>query len=143
MNFLTILFAAFLTFSNPTWLTDFSKAQIEAKAAHKFILVNFSGSDWCGPCIKMKREIFESAEFNAYATEHLVLVNADFPRQKKNKLPAEQVKLNEVLADKYNKEGLFPLTLLLDENGNVLKKWSGNPGLNTQQFIAQFPVSGK
>ena len=91
---LFILFNSFL-FSNGTWETDFSKAQQSAKTEHKLILVNFSGSDWCGPCIRMHKDIFESNSFTQYAGEHLVLVNADFPRLKKHELSKDQQKKND------------------------------------------------
>jgi thioredoxin-related protein len=137
MNLLTILIAGFLTLTGQGWLTDMEKAKTEARASHKQILLNFSGSDWCGPCIKLTREVFQNKAFKEYADTKLELVNADFPRQKKNKLDKNQTKMNETLADQYNKAGTFPLTLLLDENGKVLKKWEGNPGLSPEQFVSQ------
>ena len=143
MKFITLLVAGLLMFSSPDWLTDFEKAKTEAKASHKRILVNFSGSDWCGPCIKLTKEVFGSETFKKYAEKNLVLVNADFPRQKKNQLSKELTKHNEALADQYNKAGTFPLTLLLDENGKVLKKWEGNPGLTPDQFVAGIQNSSK
>src|ERR1700753_3632298 len=116
MKFLTVYIM--LIFSGSiTWLGDFSVAKKEASQEHKLIMINFSGSDWCGPCIRLRKEILESQAFETYAADHLVLVRADFPRQKKNQLSKEQVKLNETLADKYNAEGKFPFTLLVDENG--------------------------
>lgn len=136
MKILTLLLASFLLFASPDWLTDMEKAKTEARSSHKLILLNFSGSDWCGPCIKLTREVFENESFKTYAGQNLVLVNADFPRQKKHKLSPELTKNNEGLADQYNKAGTFPLTLLLDENGKVLKKWEGNPGLKPEEFIA-------
>ena len=136
MKLITCLLAAFLLVLSPDWLTDFEKAKTEAKASHKQILLNFSGSDWCGPCIKLTKEVFGSDAFKTYADKNLVLVNADFPRQKKNQLSKELTKHNEALADQYNKAGTFPLTLLLDENGKVLKKWEGNPGLKPDEFVS-------
>jgi thioredoxin-related protein len=132
---LITLFLSLIFFTSQGWLNDFEKAKTEAKSSHKQILVNFSGSDWCGPCIKLTKEVFESETFKTYAQEKLVLVRADFPRMKKNKLSKEQTAINEALADKYNKDGTFPLTLLLDENGNVLKKWVGNPGYKADAFV--------
>jgi len=100
----------------------------KAAKEHKLVLVNFSGSDWYGPCIQLRKQILESGAFENYAADHLVLVRADFPRQKKNQLAREQTKLNEELADKYNADGKFPYTLLLNEQGKVLKVWDGFPG---------------
>jgi len=112
-----------------------NQAATAAKKENKLILLNFSGSDWCGPCIKMEKEIFAHAAFEEYAAKNLVLVNADFPRLKKNRLNEKQTALNEALADKYNKTGIFPLTLLLDANGKVLQKWEGVPAANATSFL--------
>jgi thioredoxin-related protein len=120
----------------PQWLTDFSKAKNLAQEQHKMILLNFSGSDWCGPCIRMHKEIFEDSSFDQFAAESLVLVKADFPRLKKNQLPAELTKSNEALAAEYNPEGVFPLTVLLDETGKVVKRWEGYPGVSAEKYIA-------
>lgn len=120
-----------------TWLGDFNMAMNEAAKTHKLIVVNFSGSDWCGPCIRLRKEILESGTFTDYAADRLLLVRADFPRQKKNQLSKEQVKRNEALADKYNPEGKFPYTLLVDEHGKVLKSWDGYPDETPEQFVNQ------
>src|SRR3978361_777760 len=122
MKLLTII-TCLLFNTSITWLGNFNEAKTEAAKTHKFILINFSGSDWCGPCIRLRKEILESSTFTDYAAEHLLLVRADFPRQKKNQLSKEQIKLNEDLADKYNPDGKFPYTLVVDENGKVLKAW--------------------
>ncbi|UEG49914.1 thioredoxin family protein [Ferruginibacter lapsinanis] len=134
--FATMLLATMMFTGTTNWLTNFTDAQKIAKEKKQFIVLNFSGSDWCGPCIRMKREIFGSDEFNAFAVDNLVLVNADFPRNKKNKLAKAQVKLNEALADKYNPEGKFPFTLLLDAEGKVVKKWDGFPNVKPEDFVA-------
>jgi thioredoxin-related protein len=117
------------------WLTDFQDAQTQAKKSHKLILLNFAGSDWCAPCIKMTRDIFEHEVFKQYAENNLLLVRADFPRLKKNQLTPAQVAHNEKLAEAYNPKGKFPLTLLLDQDGKVLKSWDGYAGESPQNFI--------
>jgi len=119
------------------WMSNFPDAQQQAKTSHKLILINFSGSDWCGPCIRLRKEILESESFEQYAETHLLLVRADFPRQKKNQLPKAQVKLNESLADVYNKDGKFPYTVLTDEHGKVLKSWDGFPDETPAAFIGE------
>jgi hypothetical protein len=73
--------------------------------------------------------------FGAYATEKLVLVRADFPRLKKNQLDKVQTAHNEALAEKYNQKGAFPLTLLLNAKGQVLKEWDGFKGQTPANFI--------
>jgi thiol-disulfide isomerase/thioredoxin len=141
---ISILFLLHLN-GNPGWLTNMDEAKQEAKAKHEFILLNFSGSDWCGPCIRLHDEIFGSDIFKKFADGRLVLVNADFPRLKKNQLPKDQAKRNDALADQYNKTGIFPYTLLLDENGKVLKAWEGfydgGPGAFTDEI--KFAMSFK
>ena len=136
MKLLTILLLMLLP-PSITWLGDFNNATIEAAKEDKLILINFSGSDWCGPCIRLRKEILESSTFEDYAKEHLVLVRADFPRQKKNQLDAAQVKRNEALADKYNPDGKFPFTLLVDKNGKILKEWDGFPNESPEKFVAE------
>ena len=97
--------------------------------------MNFSGSDWCGSCIRLHKEIFESEAFNNLANEQLVLVNADFPRMKKNQLPAALQQQNDKLADTYNSGGVFPRTLLLNAEGKVIKEWDGFPKQGAALFI--------
>jgi thioredoxin-related protein len=132
-----VIYIMMLFIPGVTWLGDFNTAKTIAAQKHELILVNFSGSDWCGPCIRLRKEILETAAFESYAADHLVLVRADFPRQKRNQLSKEQTKLNEALADKYNADGKFPFTLLIDENGKVLRNWNGFPNETPEQFIAQ------
>lgn len=134
----SILLILFYLLPQPViWLGNFNEAEKQANESHKLILVNFSGTDWCGPCIRLRKEILESGVFEKYATDHLLLVRADFPRQKKNQLPAEQVKLNEALADRYNSDGKFPYTLLIDEKGKVLKAWDGYPNVTPEKFVQE------
>jgi thioredoxin-related protein len=132
---LITLFSSFL-FSTG-WETDFNKAKQSAQSEHKLILLNFSGSDWCGPCIRMHKDIFENSSFTQYATGHLVLVNADFPRLKKHELSKDQQAKNDQLADKYDKDGIFPLTVLLTSDGKVLKEWKGFPPVSSEEFTSQ------
>jgi thioredoxin-related protein len=121
----------------PNWFSDFQQARQIAAAENKYILLNFSGSDWCGPCIRLKKTIFETEAFDNLAKYKLILVNADFPRLKKNALPSEQQKKNDALADQYNPKGLFPLTLLLNAEGKVIKTWEGLPAGTPEEFVNQ------
>lgn len=116
------------------WEPDFNTAKKNAAQDHKLILLNFSGSDWCGPCIVLRRDYLENNAFTQMADKKLILVNADFPRKKKNTGTPEQVKRNEGLAEIYNKEGSFPLTLLLDSQGKVIKTWHGKPDITPEQW---------
>lgn len=125
-------------FISINWGSNLETAQQIAQKEHKAILLYFSGSDWCGPCIKLKKEVLESDEFQQYSENHLVMVRADFPRMKKNQLSKEQTAYNESLAEKYNPEGKFPLTVLLDANGKKIKEWDGYPkSLSTESIISE------
>lgn len=113
----------------------FENAKKEAAAKKELILLNFSGSDWCIPCIKLHKNIIETEDFKKLEKENVIVyVNADFPRNKKNQLSAEMKKENAALADMYNSKGQFPYTLLLDETGKVLKSWVGLPSENALAF---------
>ena len=131
---LLFLVLSSFTIAEKDWGHNFKDAISTAKRDHKFILLNFSGSDWCGPCIKLHKEVFVMDDFMNVANNKLVLLNADFPRYKKNQLPAAQPKINDELAEKYNSKGFFPLTFLLDEDGNEIKHWEGFPA-STTAFI--------
>jgi len=72
-----------------------------------------------------------------FASGKLVLVNADFPRLKKHQLSKDQQANNDQLAEIYNKQGIFPLTLLLTADGKVIKSWEGYPGISAEEFISQ------
>ncbi|MBJ6111546.1 thioredoxin family protein [Hymenobacter sp. BT523] len=104
------------------WLADLGAAQAQAKATNRPILAVFSGSDWCKPCIMYEQEVFAKPEFSAYAKDKLVLAHFDFPRQKRNQPSAAQLKLNEAAAAQLNREGEFPLAVVISPEGKVLAK---------------------
>jgi thioredoxin-related protein len=139
MKALSALFFALFIFTNAVkadWGTDLEAAKKLAIKENKMILLNFAGSDWCIPCIKMKKQVFDNQAFTDYSS-NLVLVKADFPRLKKNKLSKEMTKANDALAAKYNKKGSFPLTVLLDAKGNIVKTWDGYSDLSAADFVEQ------
>jgi len=107
------------------WLTNLEKAQEKAKEKDIPILVNFTGSDWCQWCFKIRDEIFSKEEFLNYAKENLVLLELDFP---KNIPQSEIIKnYNQKLMEKYGVQG-FPTILILDEEGEVLSQAGYQPG---------------
>lgn len=122
------------TFS--VWHYNLDEARQLARQQNKLLLLNFSGSDWCGPCIELRKQILDNPEFLRMADTSLILVNADFPRSKKNQPSAQQQKLNDAMADKYNSQGKFPYTLLLNADGKVLKAWEGLPKESAEEFTA-------
>ena len=96
------------------WETDMDVAKKRAKEEKKPMLLDFTGSDWCGWCMKLKKEVFDTPEFQQYAKEKLVLVEVDFPHAKQ--LPKEEKEQNEKLAKEYNVGG-FPTIILLNSKG--------------------------
>ena len=136
MKILPIIFLCFICMSFYKWQPNFETAKKVALEKHELILLNFSGSDWCGPCILLRKEIFESDVFSKMADTSLVMINADFPRNKKNQLDEKTSLQNDALADKYNPDGNFPFTLLLDANGKILKSWVGLPNESANEFAA-------
>ena len=99
------------------WLTDLSVVQARAKEEGKPILMDFTGSDWCGWCIKLKKEVFSKPAFIDYANEHIILMTIDFPKRKQQ---AESLKdQNNTLLDTYGINS-FPTIILVDAEGNLL-----------------------
>src|SRR6266478_493957 len=97
------------------WLTDVPKAVAKAKAENKLVMLDFTGSDWCGWCIKLGNEVFSKAEFAEYAKKNLVLVEVDFPRRKEQSNDLK--KANQALQDKYKIEG-YPTIIVLNKTGD-------------------------
>lgn len=113
----------------------FDSLKTTAKAQQKNILLYFSGSDWCAPCIRFKKNFIEQDSFKAFSKDKLFLLNVDFPRKKANKPSKDVMKENEKLADTYNSQGSFPAILLLDAKGKIIKKWTGLPQVSLDEFI--------
>ncbi|MFT3796247.1 thioredoxin family protein [Flavobacterium sp.] len=137
---LALLFA--FTAQAQEWTTDLAAAQVEAKAQHKNILLVFSGSDWCAPCIKLEKNVFATGAFRSAAARNWILVKADFPKKKAHALP-ENVRIqNEQLAEKYNREGNFPFVLVLDSNGKILGR-TAYKDLAAEAYIAELQSFAK
>ena len=118
--FLSFLLTFIIEVHAQKWETSFDIAKTRSAQEGKNIVLVFSGSDWCIPCMKLEKFIWESPEFKDYSENHFVMLHADFPKKKANALPKEQQEHNDKLAELYNKQGLFPLVVLMDKNGKVL-----------------------
>jgi thioredoxin-related protein len=133
--FITLMLLVSTTIFAQDWQTNFEKAKEIATENNQKIILVFQGSDWCAPCIKLDNKIWSSNEFKAYAKDNYVMLKADFPRRKKNKLPKKQQNHNEALAEKYNQNGLFPLVVILDNTGKILGK-TGYKKISPKEYIA-------
>jgi thioredoxin-related protein len=117
------------------WQTDYEQALATAKAARKCVLLDFTGSDWCGPCIEMKKVVFSKPAFLTYASKNLILVDVDYPQRKK--LSEAVTKQNERLAKQYDIERSgYPTVVLLDPSGKVLGRLEGYMGETPADMIA-------
>lgn len=117
-----------------TWLTDLPKAEAQAKAENKIILMDFTGSDWCGWCIKFKKEVLDTPEFQEYAAKNVVLVELDFPNKKEQS--ADLKKANAALKKKYEISG-FPTLVVLDKDGKEIGRQVGYSKGGPKAFIAK------
>ncbi len=111
--------------TGPSWLTSMETAQEQSRKTGKPILADFTGSDWCGWCIKLKAEVFDTTEFEEWSARKVVLLELDFPRRKKQSAALKAQ--NEQLRKQYGVRG-FPTILLLDADGKVLGRMSYLPG---------------
>jgi protein disulfide-isomerase len=130
---LALVFASFAQ-AESDWLHDYNKAQEEAKANHKLLFLNFTGSDWCGWCIKFDKDVLSQPQFKNYAHDNLVLVELDFPRSKSQ--PTEEKKQNVQLAQHYEVLG-FPTIVVLNSNGQKVWQFDGYFPDGPEAFIAQ------
>lgn len=114
---LAAVFAAPAAASEVEWLDNYEEAKKLAKEQDKFILADFTGSDWCGWCKKLQAEVLDTTEFKAWAPTHVVLLELDFPRRKP--MPAAVKQANEALAKRYEVTG-YPTVVFLTADGAQL-----------------------
>jgi thioredoxin-related protein len=115
------------------WLTDSQAALDQARREHKFVMLDFTGSDWCGWCMKLKREVFDQPEFATFANANLVLVEVDFPRDKPQSQALRDA--NENLSRTYHIAG-YPTIIVLDQNATQVGQAGYVPG-GPGAFIAE------
>jgi protein disulfide-isomerase len=104
------------------WEDDYAKALDKAKVEGKPALLDFTGSDWCGWCIKLDDEVFSKSAFKTFAKKELVLVELDYPHNKR--LPKKTQEQNAELKTKFGING-YPTLILVDGSGKELKRWTG------------------
>ncbi|MCE9609899.1 MAG: thioredoxin family protein [Chthoniobacter sp.] len=134
----TLTLAAFaattsFTLAAAGWDDDYDKALAQAKTEKKLVLLDFTGSDWCGWCIKLDKEVFSTPEFKSYAKDKLVLVEVDFPRGKQQ--AAKLKEQNAKLQKEFSIRG-FPTIIVLDAEGKKVGQLGYMPGGPTA-FLAE------
>lgn len=129
-----LLVMGFGIFTRAQVLDNAEKAFQLAKESQKPILLVFSGSDWCAPCIRFQKNVLSQESFIHYASDHFIILKADFPQRKK--LPAMLKEQNEQLAERYNPNGQFPHIILLNPDQKILKTLHFNTQ-NAEGFILE------
>ena len=130
-----LLFCLIHSVNAQKWYTDIDTAKKIAIQNDQRIILVFQGSDWCAPCIKLEKEIWESNEFKTYAKDNFVLLKADFPRKNKNRLSKIQQDKNNMLAEKYNPYGSFPKVVVLNKNAEIIGA-TGYKKLSPSEYIS-------
>ena len=113
----------------PEWELNYDAALKKAAAEHKYIYVLSTGSDWCGWCIKLRKDVLTNSKFKRFADDNLVLLYLDSPS--KITLPAKQDKHNSLVREMYDMDDGFPSAVVLDEDGDVVARRSGYANLNS------------
>jgi thioredoxin-related protein len=117
------------------WMTDLDAALAKAKTENKSVLVEFTGSDWCPPCIAMRKNVFSKKEFINPASKKFILVELDFPKGNE-----ELAKKNQPLAEKYKIEG-FPTVVLLGTDGEEFTRFFASQFPTVEAFLKQLDDS--
>jgi protein disulfide-isomerase len=118
--------------ADSAWGTSYDKALADAKAGKKLIFADFTGSDWCGYCIKLKKEVLDGEEFNKLAKDKFVLLEVDFPNAKPQSDDVK--KQNKQLSEKFKIEG-YPTIIIMDGDGKELGRivgYGGKEGWNKE-----------
>jgi protein disulfide-isomerase len=124
--------AASAAFAAEGWGDNLEKAEAQAKAENKLLLLDFTGSDWCPWCIKLNQEVFSQQQFKDYAAKNLVLLEVDFPQTKPQSAAIKAQ--NSRLQSKYRIEG-YPTVVVLNAQGKKVGELGYQPG-GPSAFIA-------
>jgi len=123
--------------SKSGWDDNYEKTLAKAKTEGRSVLLDFTGSDWCGWCMKLDNEVFTKPAFKRFAKEHLLLVELDYPQGKRlSKKTQEQ---NAELKTKYGVSG-FPTIVLLSPDGKEVKRWGGYSAKFFDELKAALPA---
>lgn len=116
------------------WNTNVDEAVREASKTNKKVLLFFSVSEQCDNCISLEKNVFKTPEFSSFASANYILVKLDFSQKPAGGLTEEMIENNLLIVEKYNKDGFFPLVVVLNKNAKVL----GKTGIYKQETPLQF-----
>jgi thioredoxin-related protein len=137
---LALLFASMI-FVHADWTTDYKAALVQAKAQKKLVLLDFTGSDWCGYCKLLDKEVFTQQSFKDFADKNYIQVTVDFPQQKQ--LPDDVKQQNDALGNQFKIDG-YPTLIVLDADGKELGRQVGyDPGSGPDAVIAKLKSFNK
>jgi len=135
-----LVFAS-MVFVRADWTTDYQAALVQAKAQNKLVLLDFTGSDWCGYCKLLDKEVFTQTSFKDFAAASYILVTVDFPRQ--TTLPDDLKQQNETLKGQFNVH-LYPTLIVLTGDGKERGRQAGYyPGTGADAEIAHLKSINK
>lgn len=137
---LALVFAS-MVIVRADWTTDYKAALVLAKAQNKLVLLDFTGSDWCGYCKLLDNEVFTQQSFKDFANKNYILVTVDFPHEKQ--LPDDVKQQNDALNQRFHIEG-FPTLIVLDASGKELGRQVGyGPGTGPDAVISKLKSFNK
>lgn len=113
------------------WTADLEQARERAKKENKMVLIEFTGSDWCPPCMRMRKNVFSQKSFIAHASKNFILVELDFPNG-----DAALRRKNERYARQFRIEGM-PMIVLLDPNGQEFTRFFASDYPTEKEFLRQ------
>jgi len=123
------------------WTTDYNAALAQAKTQKKLVLLDFTGSDWCGYCKLLDQEVFTQSSFKDFADKNYILVTVDFPRQ--TPLTDDLKKQNDALGQQFKIDG-YPTLIVLDADGKELGRQVGyEPGSGPDAVISKLKSFSK
>ena len=125
-----VIFTAAATAAGKDWMTDIDSAVKVAKEKNKAVLVEFTGSDWCPPCIMMDKKVFSQSSFVSKASEDFILVKIDIPRSN-----PELSEKNSKVLNKYKVQGV-PTVILMDKEGKEFNRFSASQFPEVGKFLA-------
>ncbi len=125
-----------------TWQNNLPLAIKEAARDNKKVLLFFSVLDYCDTCRMLEKNVFATSMFQNYASSNFVLVKIDFSNQS-NEISGEQKEQNLLIVEKYNKDGFFPLVVILNKDAKIIGKMNPYKNETPQQYIAQLQLLNK